>query len=818
MSGSLELYRECREHGIKPIPGVEAYLVKTYGKEEERYHCGLLALDYTGYKALVRLSNDSFSREHFYRKPRIDLKTLYRFGDEVGKHVALLSGCFFGLIIQEYLQVGETYAGWYIEEFKKHFPNFYIEVQMHNTVHPDGSTDWDLANWLRSAAHMFGLPLIATQDSHYCQIRDKSSHEMMKKLGYMTSDESEFLFPGNSYHLAKTEWVEKQYMGQREMWSEMQSSFRRLLYDCHVEMPALDKYKFNVPEMSISPNRRLSKLVYATYDDWANGGEEYGERVEYELDIIAQMGFANYFLLMHEVIGWCKKQGIVTNTRGSANGSLVCYLLGITQVDPMEWGISFDRFLHPTRKKPPDIDVDVEPDRRPEIIAHLAKRWEVTGIGTFGKMTDANDRGSVFVKYLAYKRRSLGEKFRESEMAAVKNLWELDQLVPDDAATLRRLAGMQVFTGGGQHAAGYLLSSLDYPLEDYIPTMLVGGSKVGHYVTQMTMDDCESAGFVKADFLGVSALSTVAAVLRMIGKDPVDGLMWIPNDDKLACKEISNGRTGTGVFQFEGYSTAVGARMMKIAHTKDAILCLALTRPAALSTGADKEYLAFRKKEKTPKYIHPIFEKYTSESYGVFIIQDQVIDILRALGMSFEDLNDMLKAVKASNEKIIAARKTFERIEKVFRQLCKKAGMYDDTATQAWAKIRGFSDYGFNRAHATAYGLLGYRMGYLKAYWPKEFMCATLQTWAGTTNEAKYIHEARSMGLHIHRATVESDVNWTMTDDGLRKGLLSVKGIGVALAQKVITAREDSPFQDEADLRKRCGKVVGDALADTIEL
>jgi len=819
MSGSLELYKECKKYGIRPFPGIEAYLVKTLEKEEQRYHCGLLALNLEGYRALVKLSSLSHGKDHFHRKPRISFPELLEFGRQHGRDVVLLSGCYFGIVIQTYLDAGESVAGDVIRRLAKCFPHFYIEIQMHNTVHKDGSTDWDLANWLMVMAHFYELPVVVTQDAHYAVREDKPAHEMMKKLGYMSSDESEILFPGNSYHLATTGWMEHQYQGQIEAWEEAQGSFRRILVENSLEMPALDNYKFHVPRLSKLPNTTLREEAEKGLAWRKATDQKYQERLNYELSTIKTMGYANYFLLTSRLLTWCSDSGILTNTRGSANGSLVCWALGITQIDPLKWGISFDRFMHPTRQKPPDIDVDVERDRRQELIAHISEDFDVTSIGTFLKMGESGEtgRGSVFVKYLSYKRKVLGDKFKDSEFGSLENLWGLDKIVPDDAQTLRRLARMSVLTGGGTHAAGYVLASSSYPLSNYIPTMLVGGVS-GNRVTQMTMDDCETAGYVKEDFLGVAALTTVAKILEAIGRKTKYGLTWIPDDDKQACAELSSGRTGTGIFQFEGYSTAKGARQMRIRNCRDAIICLALTRPASLDAGADQEYMEFRKRLKKPAYIHPIFEQYTKETYGVFVIQDQVIDVIRAIGMSYEDLNDMLKAVKASNERIKEAEKTFARIAPHFKRLCVKQGMSHTQAIQAWNKVRSFSDYGFNRAHATAYGLLGYRMAYLKIHYPLEFMCATLQTWAGTEKEPVYQHEARRMGITIHRASVhDSDLNWTIEGEGLRKGLLSTKGIGPAFAEKIIRQREIADFYSEEDLQKRCGKVVFDALGHTLE-
>lgn len=248
---------------------------------------------------------------------------------------------------------------------------------------------------------------------------------------------------------------------------------------------------------------------------------------------------------------------------------------------------------------------------------------------------------------------------------------------------------------------------------------------------------------------------------------------------------------------------------MKVASTKDAILCLALFRPAAMDSGHTDLYLSRRASHVHPDYIHPVFEKATRETYGVFVLQDQVIDVLRGVGMPYEDVNDLLKAVKASNERIAEAERTFDRLEKVFIGRCKTIGMAPTVAYQGWEHIRGFSDYGFNKAHATSYGVLSYRMAYLKAHWPLEFMCAVLMTWVGdSTKERLYTQEARRLGFAIIKADVTtSKASWTIDRDrnGLRRGLLSIKGVGVNAARELA---DHQPYGSVDDIIAKCSPSI----------
>ena len=450
MSGAIELYRECKEAGMAAFPGFEAYIVRSLDKEEPRYHTGLLALDYEGYKALVRLCSMSFLPDgHFYRKPRISLDELLAFGDAFGDHVALTTGCYFSLVVQTLLERGAAQAKSLVAKLSTHFRHTYVELQMHNTVHDDGETDWDIAGELYAISQSLGVPVIIGQDSHYCDKRDKPAHEMMKRLGYHSSDENEILFPGNSYHLSTTVWTRRMYAGLRGAWNDSMQSFQELLDLNKMSLPAIDSYHFNIPPMSKAPNRILRNRVCTV--EYPSQDQEYHDRVSYELGIIKTMGFANYFLLVHDVVQHCWDNGIIINTRGSANGSLVCYLLGMTQVDPIKWDVSFDRFLHPSRKKPPDIDIDVEQERRQEVIDYLAQGFDVFQIGTFMRMTDVEDRGAIFQKYLGYKRRVLGDKFKSSPFARIEQLSDLNKIAPADMGPLRRLAGMEVCSAYSTH-------------------------------------------------------------------------------------------------------------------------------------------------------------------------------------------------------------------------------------------------------------------------------------------------------------------------------------------------------------------------------
>lgn len=584
-------------------------------------------------------------------------------------------------------------------------------------------------------------------------------------------------------------------------WRRIEEGHARLLDLHNVVLPALDKYQFHVPEVSQYPDEVLRRKAKAQLErQGKNLWDHYVKRMNTELKVIKEMGFANYFLMAEDIVGWCKKNGVFVDARGSANGSLVCFLLGVTTIDPVEWDCDFDRFLSIDRMKPPDIDMDVEHDARADLIDYVRSKYPtMVQIGSYSRIgvtetTDGEEKGSVYVQYAAAMRRKKGS---------------YDGIEAGHHELLEAMAQVNVRKSAGRHAGGFVIPGKDLAIEDYIPTMLVGGKK-GELATQFTMDDVEDCGYVKLDILGVKVLSIMRRVMELIGKDPIkDGMTWIPFDDPQAIKILRSGVVGNGIFQFEGYSTAKGARQMKVSNTQEAIFCLALFRPAMMQSGMTDKYLAARS-EGVRRTLHPGIDRIMEATMGVPVFQDQVIQIMRAVGLPFADLNDILKAVKASNDKITAAEAVFRRVYPIFlRKAMTLLGCDRATADLIWQTVMDFSDYGFNRSHATNYGVRAYRMAYLKAHYPEEFMTATLDVWGGTDKESLYVSEARRLKIPIGRPDVnKSSVNWTLDRSGkrplLRKGLLSVKGVGLAAAQAIVDERAaGGDYDDERNFGER---------------
>lgn len=853
MAGTVQLYRAAREHNIAPFPGVEAYLIdpdfdgsladKEAGKVP-RFHLGLLARSQRGYHGLVRLVSLTHTRPRFNRFPRMQLEDLIEFGEQYGEDVILTSGCFFGLAQQTMMRRGDSATERVLKMYAHSFPHTFVEVQHHNIVHtPEQDeaqniiTDDALVAGLFGLADKLGLPVIATQDCHYTDQREKKAHALMKRMVYGGAEDE---FPGDSFHFASAEWVGEHYTpGQ---WDRVLESADATLALNKVVIPPLDVFQAHVPSMVKNPQQIITKAVKAALPVYLAASnrqryqKRYEARLDYELSVINDLGMASYFMIWLDFVQWCRKEKIAIEARGSANGSLVNFLMKITQVDPVRWNCLFERFLSRDRIKPPDIDMDIEDSRRPEAIAYLLSKYEAVQIGTWGKLgaRGEDDRGSVLVSWLASKRRETAERAsdylmdkadregsRKPTQEAIKSygaaifartyghvesIEDVAQISREDYIGLRTLAKMDsAYRSYGVHAGGVLLSGDDVKISDYVPTMLVASSDTR--ASQYDMDDVEELGLLKMDVLGQATLRTMRICQELMGREDPCDFTWIPEDDPKACALLRDGRTDTGIFHFEGYTKSKGGKELGVKTTKDAVLVQALYMPGAMNTGQTDLYNKYRHRPELRsriKYIHPIFEEVLSETFGAVVFQEQVIEIMRKMGMGIAGINKFFKVVKDSGKGATERnRGRMAEVREEFDKLCADKGIDPDAA---WAQTAGFVEYGFNRAHATGYGVRSYRCAYLKAYYPLEFMTALLQTWAGDKKEAVYIREARRISIRVGPPDVNmSGSSWSMDKrrGNIRKGLVSIAGIGEAAAVEIVNNR---PYASITDIIDRCSK------------
>lgn len=783
MAGSIQLYKECRKHDILPFPGTELYVTHE-SKTTKRRHLTVVSYTTQGYENLVGLS--TLSHQQFYYKPVIvydQLLDMGRNGDLNG--LVVLTGCFFGEL-QAGLREGEP-AREYFEVLRQYVPVF-VEFQNHRIEdddHSDKTINAALWEWACEA----GLPVIATQDSHYAFQDDKPRHEQLKRLGSWSDDPDSAVFPGDSFHLADEAWMEEHF--EPEVWWGCERSYSWLLNNNAVRISELDNYSYNIPFAGEDPDQELRSRLTGSYSP------PYAARLDEELAVLQDTGMSAYILLVAEVCEWMYQQGILFQTRGSASGSLVCYEVGITQVDPIKWSLMFERFMSRDRMKPPDIDLDVEDTRRGEVLEYLASRFSTAQIGTWATYSLHEDEhtkgGSLFQMFLTYLRKR-GERQMPRDMAEARSRW------PQEMTGLEALGLHGATKSYGTHAAGVLLTPGD-EIGRLVPTMYVASSKTT--VTQYPMKDVEALGLVKLDILGLRTLSTIRRTLVMIDKMGTD---WIPLTDKATFTSIRRGDT-VGVFQLEGRTMQRGCQEMQVRQISDLVAIQALYRPAVMSTGAKDTYLERRKDKSLRPERHPVIADATKDTYGMFIYQEQVMAALKSLGFTADELTDFLGAVKASNKNVDAAGKVIESYGKEVSARTGKLGVPQEDEEELWAAIRGFSEYGFNRAHATAYGLTAYYCAYLKQHYPAEFYTALLETTAGHPRQLDYMRAARERGMRIARPHVNtSGLSWTMESGGsvIRKGLLNIKGLGRVWAEQIT---RHAPYDSIDDLVRRTAGV-----------
>jgi DNA polymerase-3 subunit alpha len=829
MSGTVQLYQAGKKYGIPVFPGFEGYLVEDHtDAAAKRYHFGLLSTTLDSFRALVAFSSLSHTRPRFNRFPRHDLADMAELADTAGaSDLVLLTGCYFGLVQQTLVEQGPKAARRIVEMYASWFPNTVVEIQNHSITHPDGTTDEQIVGELIGIADRLGLPVVATQDSHYLNIDDKPAHEAMKRMVYRQGDANEF--PGDSFHFASTGWVEQHYTPKQ--WARSEEGHAFVLGLNKMELPALDKYKPHVPKMSKTPQADLEKMCIRALDKLADDDklkpkrgegpqqtfQRYRDRMFYELGIIKQLGYADYFLHVLDFVTWCRKHWAFVEARGSANGSLVCFLIGVTQIDPLQWKyVTFERFMSPDRQKPPDIDIDIEDTRRKEAVAYIQKKYGAISIGNYAVLgsRDDDDKGSILVTYNSYLRsRMTPAQFTARFGKGVDKISDIRYINKKDYTGVRRLAKITPYRSYGVHAAGLLLSGSDMKVSDYVPTMLVPSSDT--IVSQYTMDDLEALGYMKDDVLGQRTLRVMTRCQELMGQsDPMD-FSWIPLDDPETCSALSQGRMDNAIFQFEGYAMAKGVRSLGIRNTEDCILAGALFRPACIDSGVTDTYLKRRNSSvlrNNLRYPHPAFERALKSTYGCVLFQEQVLEIMRGLGLDYAGINSFFKIVKDSGKG--ATERNVERAQEVRKQwdaICAKNGITDKEG--AWHYIEGYVKYGFNAAHATGYGVRSYRCAYLKTHYPLEYMTAALESVAGKpkktgkqhSQEDLYVRETRRMNIRILPPDVTiSGARWTMDSkrNAITKGLASIKGVGEA-AQAIVEAREQRPFTSVRDLAER---------------
>jgi len=834
--GAWTFNKLARKEGLRPILGMEAYVApgsrrdRTRSGQGERsyYHLVLLARDLQGYKNIVKLSSIGYT-EGFYGRPRIDREVLARHSEGL----IVTSACMAGEVAR-HLEVDDwesarAAASWYANLFDG---RYYLEVQAHDSPGQDA-----LNNKIFQLSGELGLPVVATNDAHFLTANDHEAHDVLLciGLGKDRSDPNRMRYDGGLYFKSAQEIAER-FPNHPEV----------LEHTLHIaDAVALDFAKtYHLPAFPIPPahNDENAYLDHITREGtrWRYGdvlSEAVKERLEYELGVINGTGYAGYFLIVADFIRWAREQGIpVGPGRGSAAGSLVAYALGITNLDPLEHDLLFERFLNPERISMPDIDIDFCFERRGEVIEYVRQKYGADAVGqiiTFGTMKSRavirdvgrtlgfepseTDRIAKLIPNAPGQAYTV--KQAVTELAEVKALYKSDERhrrLFDYAMTLEGLS-----RHASVHAAGVVIAP--GPLDDYVPVCIQpkgGGNEDAMVVTQYDMTCLEEAGMLKMDFLGLKTLTVIHDAVEMVRasvgtlKHPESGEVYasmddVPLDDPSVYRMLARGGT-SGVFQFESSLAIDKLRAMRCDRFEDLVATNALIRPGPLDSGMTDVYIKRKLGTEAVRYPHPDLVKILEPTYGIIVYQEQVMRIPNVLAGYTLGEADVLRKAVGKKDAVMIKKELGKFVERAVQR-----GVDRKTAVDLADQIETFGRYGFNRSHSAAYSLLSYHTAWLKAHYPAQFMAALLSSVLDKTDDVvTYIAECRDLTRslpHLDEAVevLPPDVNqsgWKFTATGgmrVRFGLGAVRGVGAGAVRSILEARKDGDFTSLFDFLHR---------------
>lgn len=826
--GAVEFYQKAKKAGIKPIIGVETYVAPRdrFSKEssERYYHLILLAKDQTGWKNLIKLVTKAHL-EGFYYKPRVD-KDILR---EHSEGLIALSACLGGEIGQALIAKNYDSAKQIALEHEGIFGkgNYYIEVQKHPSIKESEDIEADLIKLSKET----GIPLAATQDLHYLKPEDAHYHDILLAIqtGNKLTDDDRLSFKNEDFSLTSPEEMEKKFAhipGAVENTGKIAEM-------CNFEMELGKPLLPNFPKPDgKTANVYLRELVEERIGNRYPGEKktaEVLERMEYEIGVIEKTGYADYFLIVQDLINWAKNHGIsVGPGRGSAAGSIVSYILNITDIDPLKYGLLFERFLNPERIQMPDIDIDFADIRRDEVLAYARQKYgedHVAQIITFGTMAARaaiRDAGRAMgvpysfcdqvAKLIPFNpTQGMKEGWLKKCLEEVEDLklfYNSNPQAKELIDTAMHLEG--VVRHASVHACGTVISR--DPLDEHVPLQFAPQDK-NIIITQIEMHGIEDLGLLKIDFLGLKNLTIIEDTVRLVkelqGKDIK--IEDIPLDDKKTFELLQRGDT-TGVFQFE--SSGMRRYMKEIGPTEleDLIALVALYRPGPIEL--IPSFIKRKHGEETITYLHPKLEPILKNTYGIGVYQEQMMRIARDLaGYSLAEADTLRKAIGKKIKSLLDEQK-----EKLTSGMIKN-GIDKRTAQAIWELFPPFARYGFNKSHAACYAMIGYRTAYLRANFPEEFMASLLNADAGDTDRISFlVNEARQANVEVLSPDVNksfarfspegspSQVSHGEIREGnkIRFGLLAVKNVGQAIAEAIVQERiERGPYKDFADLLSR---------------
>ena len=803
--GALEFYFDAKAKGVKPIIGCEMYVAPRGHKDRttrEEYHLTVLAANKAGYRNLLKLVSIGFLDGYYY-KPRVDLELLAKHQEGL----IVLSGCLGGAIAQALVRGEEQTALGLARDYRAIFGDRYF-IEVHHHHHP---LEDRIRPGLIALARAIGAKPVATNDFHYLRQDDAAAHDVLLCIGTgkMVSDTDRLKFENDQFYF-------KTAQEMRELFADLPEACDATLAIADMVELDLETTSFAIPAFPVpaghgDDNAFLRELCeQGLRDRYGQPAAEQRTRLEYELDIIARMGYASYFLIVWDFIKYAREQGIpVGPGRGSAAGSIVAYALGISDIDPLRYHLFFERFLNPDRISMPDIDTDFCFERRDEVIAYVTRKYgadRVAQIVTFGTMAAraaVRDVGRVMGVPLPDVDRiaKLIPNIPTSPMTiqqAIDTVPELTSLYQRDAQaktlldTAKRVEGLA--RHASTHAAGVVIAP--GPVTDYAPLARLGDGDIN---TQYSMEWVERVGLLKMDFLGLRTLTVLEAAATEIRRtvDPGFTVESIPLDDPKTYALLSAGQT-TGVFQLESAGMRRYIVELKPNRIEDVIAMVALYRPGPMDWIND--FIAGKHGRREVTYLHPKLKPILEETYGIACYQEQVMQMCRDLaGYSAGQADEMRKVIgKKIKEKIPVERAKFIKG-------CVANGLDEQLATRIWQFIEPFAGYGFNKAHSVCYGLLAYRTAWLKANHPLAFMAALLTSVKQNTDKlVEYLADCAQRKLRILPPDVnESGKDFTVVDDAIRFGLAAVKNVGDGAVRELIERRQSGPFTSLADICTR---------------
>ncbi len=824
--GAVKLFQLSKKAGIKPIVGAEMYFIPdaqaNKNVEEKYFHLTVLVASKAGYTNLCRLFDFAYTKG-FYFKPRIDYDSLERFSEGL----IIGSGCLGGHISKLARSAREAIADERIEWFMRVFgkDRFFLEVQpakqdsnFERSLTKFEQKQEDLNKFLFSRGEKYGLRVVASSDSHYLKPEHRDAHEIMLSIGTkdLLANPERFSFGEFRGHLKGTQEMLDAFPNNPEV--VYNSGIISQMCDFEFEFGKLHFPQFEV-EAGKTQESLFKELCLDGLEEIFQKGlvgeekrEKYFDRLNLEIDLITKMGFVGYFLVVGDFISWSKKQGIsVGPGRGSVAGSLVSWALKITNIDPIEYNLLFERFLNPERISMPDIDIDFCIEGRERVIDYVREKYGhdcVCQIITFGTMM-----AKGVIKDVS---RVLGFPFKDSNAItdlvpdqlkisldeAIKQEPRLKKIIDENPKAAEMIEVCRILEGltrhASKHAAGVVISP--EPIREVLPLFVP--QKSTDLVAQYSMGELESLGYLKMDFLGLKNLTVIDRAIKAIKERrgiEID-LDTLPRDDKETFKMLSSGKT-CGIFQFEGDGVTEVIKRLKPEKFEDLIALNALYRPGPLGSGMVEDFIEGRHGRKIPTYAFPELEAILSETYGVIVYQEQVMKVASAIaGYSLGSADILRRAMGKKKADVMAEQKKF------FVQGATGRGFDREKSEKLFDLMAYFAGYGFNKSHSAAYALIAYQTAFLKTHYAAEFEAAILSFETSDPDKLReYLNKAKQAGVKI----LPPDINrsrmefWATDVDQVIFGIKGIKNVGEAALQEIFAQRAEKPFVDLADFCKR---------------